>query len=154
MEATIQSLIVKERASDDKLQGVREELINSSQDCDPKAGEKAAELCSIWEDCLRDSSWHPFKIVMGKEGNYVNMIKEDDEKLKGLKDEFGDELYEAVATALTEKNEYNPSGGYLISEPWNYEERRKASLKEVVSCILKHWEKPKQKRNRRLVVLR
>lgn len=42
--------------------------------CDPEAGEKAAELCSIWEDFLRDSSWHPFKIVMGKEGNYVVCI--------------------------------------------------------------------------------
>ena len=41
---------------------------------DPEAGGKAAELCSIWEDCLRDSSWHPFKIVMGKEGNYVVCI--------------------------------------------------------------------------------
>lgn len=30
MEATIQSLIVKERASNDELQGVREELINVS----------------------------------------------------------------------------------------------------------------------------
>ena len=76
-----------------------------------------------------------------------NIINEDNEKLKGLKDEHGDELYEAVTTALTEKNEYNPSGVYVISELWNYEEGRKASLKEVVSYILKHWEKPKQKRN-------
>ena len=60
-----------------------------------------------------------------------NIINEDDEKLKDLKDEYGDELYEAVTTTLTEKNEYNPSGGYVISELWNYEEGRKASLKEV-----------------------
>nr|POE83195.1 factor of dna methylation 3 [Quercus suber] len=179
MEATIQSLIVKERASNDELQGVRGELINGLEEFgssdfigikrmgdlelkpfyraakrkyyDLEAGEKAAELCSIWEDCLRDSSWHPFKIVMGKEGNYVNIINEDNEKLKGLKDEYGDELYEAVTTALTEMNEHNPSGGYLLSELWNYNEGRKASLKEVVSYMLKHWEKPKQKRNRRSV---
>ena len=81
------------------------------------------------------------------------IIDEDDEKLKGLKDEYGDELYEAVTTALTEMNEHNPSGGYLLSELWNYDEGRTASLKEVVSYILKHWEKPKQKRNGRLVVL-
>uniref|UniRef100_A0A7N2KPG0 Factor of DNA methylation 1-5/IDN2 domain-containing protein n=1 Tax=Quercus lobata TaxID=97700 RepID=A0A7N2KPG0_QUELO len=53
-----------------------------------------------------------------------NIINEDDEKLKGLKDEYGDELYEAVTTALIEKSEYNPSGGYVISELWNYEEGR------------------------------
>ena len=76
-----------------------------------------------------------------------NIINEDDEKLKDLKDEYGDELYEAVTTTLTEKNEYNPSGGYVISELWNYEEGRKASLKEVVSYILKQWKKPKRKRN-------
>ncbi|KAK9998632.1 hypothetical protein SO802_018235 [Lithocarpus litseifolius] len=179
MESTIQSLIEKECASNDELQEVREELIDGlgkfdSSDFirikrmgdldlkpfysaakrkyyDPETEGKAAELCSIWEYYIKDTSWHPFKIVMDKEGNQVKIIDEDDEKLKGLKDEYGDKLYEAVTTALTEKNEYSPGCGYLISELWNYEEGRKASLQEVVSYILKHWKKPKQKRNRRSV---
>ncbi|GMY10885.1 factor of DNA methylation 4-like isoform X3 [Fagus crenata] len=173
MEAYTQSLIVKERATNDELQEVRMELINNLGKFDSRASirikrmgeldfktfhstakrkysgqeacDKAAELCSIWEDYLRDPSWCPFKIVMGKE--YVEIIDEEDERLKGLKDEYGEELYEAVTTALKEMNEYCPSGRYAISELWNYEEGRKASLKEVVSYILKQWKKPKRKRN-------
>lgn len=25
--------------------------------------EQAVELCSLWEDNLRDPSWHPFKVI-------------------------------------------------------------------------------------------
>lgn len=34
-----------------------------------EADEKGVELCSLWEAYLRDPSWHPFKIIMDKEGN-------------------------------------------------------------------------------------
>ena len=30
---------------------------------------KAIELCSQWEDYLRDPNWHPFKVVTDNEGN-------------------------------------------------------------------------------------
>lgn len=40
------------------------------------------------------------------------ILDEEDEKLKSLKDEFGNELHDAVATTLKELNEYNPSGRY------------------------------------------
>ena len=71
------------------------------------------------------------------------IIDEEDERLKGLKDEYGEELYKAAITALIEMHEYNPSGRYVISELWNYKEGRKASMREVVSYILKQWETPK-----------
>ncbi|KAA8543869.1 hypothetical protein F0562_021954 [Nyssa sinensis] len=76
---------------------------------DEEAVEKAIELCSLWEDYLRDPSWHPFKIIMVK-GDPKEIIDEGDRKLKSLKNEYGDEVYEAVTTALTEMNVYNPSG--------------------------------------------
>ena len=82
------------------------------------------------------------------------IIDEEDERLKGLKDEYGEELYKAVITALIEMHEYNPSGRYVISEIWNYKKGRKASMREVVvSYILKQWETSKWTRNWRLVVL-
>ena len=33
-----------------------------------KSEERALELCSLWEEFLRDSEWHPFKVdeVEGK----------------------------------------------------------------------------------------
>lgn len=107
---------------------------------------KAVELCSQWDEYLRDPSWHPFKIVNDKEGNLKEILDEEDEKLESLKDELGDEVYDAVATALMELNEYNPSGRYPIPELWNFKEARKATLKEGVSHLIKQWKLSKRKK--------
>lgn len=71
---------------------------------------------------------------------------EDDDKLRDLKSYYGEEVYNAVTAALFEINEYNPSGRYVITELWNYEEGRRASLKEGVEVLLKHWRFQKRRR--------
>lgn len=63
-----------------------------------------------------------------------------------LKDEMGEEVYQAVTTALTELNEYNPSGCYVVPEIWNFKEDRKASVKEAVAFILDEWTPKKRRR--------
>lgn len=73
-------------------------------------------------------------------------MNEEDEKLKNLKNEFGDEVYEAVTTALKEMNEYNPSGRYAVPELWNFKAGKKATLKEGVLHILKKWRLCKRSR--------
>ena len=75
------------------------------------------------------------------------IIDENDEKLKGLKRELGEDVYEAVTTALTEINDYNPSGRYITTELWNFTEGRKASLQEGVSYLLNMWDVQKRRRN-------
>ncbi|KEH39444.1 XH/XS domain protein [Medicago truncatula] len=100
---------------------------------------KAIEWCSTWDDCLKDPSWHPFKVVTDKDGKSKEILDGEDEKLKSLKDEFGDEVHDAVATALKELNECNPSGRYPIPELWNFREGRKATLKEGVSHLIRQW---------------
>ncbi|XP_078176544.1 factor of DNA methylation 5-like [Carex rostrata] len=175
MEALNQTLVVKERKSNDELQEAKKELISGLPDMligrafigikrmgeiDDKpireafkrkfpkrdAEIQAAMISSKWQDELKNPEWHPFKIVtVGDKAQEV--IQEDDEKLRALKEEFGEEVYKTVTTALLEMNEYNPSGRYTIPELWNYKEGRKASLKEVIQYILKQWKALKRKRS-------
>ncbi|KAK9947360.1 hypothetical protein M0R45_002989 [Rubus argutus] len=65
------------------------------------------------------------------------IVDEEDEKLKNLKEEWGHEVYEAVITALLELNECNPSGRYKVEELWNFQQGRKASLTEGIQYLLK-----------------
>ncbi|XP_057480864.1 factor of DNA methylation 4-like isoform X1 [Actinidia eriantha] len=174
LESLSQTLIIKERQSNDELQQARKELINGLKEqssrafigvkwmgeldnrpfhiaakrkySDIEADEKAMKLCSMWDAYLRDPSWHPFKIVT-RSDKAKEIIDEDDEKLRDLKNEFGDEVYSDVTRALMEMNEYNPSGRYIIAELWNYKEGRKATLREGVSYIVKQWRVQKRRRS-------
>ncbi|XP_043702825.1 factor of DNA methylation 1 [Telopea speciosissima] len=174
MEDMHQTLIIKERQSNDELQDARYELIEGLQemlsgrtligikkmgelDAKPfqnackqrfpstEASIKSVELCSLWQEEIRNSGWYPFKIVIAN-GNPKDTVDEDDEKLKNLRKDWGDEIHIAVVTALLEVNEYNPSGRYPVPELWNFKEGRKATLKEVVGYILKQLRIVKRKK--------
>ena len=73
------------------------------------------------------------------------IIDETDEKLRGLKKEWGEEVYKAVTTASKEINEYNPSGRYVVPELWNKKGGRKATMHEGCSYILNVWKLNKRK---------
>lgn len=77
---------------------------------------------------------------------FQEIIKNDDEKLNGLKEELGEGAYKAVVEALSEINEHNPSGRYLTSVLWNYKQGRRATLKEGIQFLLNHWKVLKRKR--------
>ncbi|XP_020267410.1 factor of DNA methylation 5-like isoform X1 [Asparagus officinalis] len=174
LEALNQTLVVKERMSNDELQDARKELMTGLLDMlsspnligikrmgelDPKAFEiacrrnfakadadmKAAEFCSEWQEYLKNPDWHPFKVIVDGDKTQ-EVLREDDEKLVSLRKELGEEVYNAVTTALIEINAYNPSGRYVIPELWNYKEGRKATLKEVIQYILKQLKASKRKR--------
>ncbi|KAK7300722.1 hypothetical protein RJT34_11571 [Clitoria ternatea] len=149
LDSLNQTLIIKERKSNDELQEARKELINGIKEISCRANigvkrmgeldirpfletmkkryngeeaeERASELCSLWEECLKDPDWHPFKITT-IDGKHQEIIDDEDEKLKGLKNEMGEGIYKAVTAALIEINTYNPSGRYITSELWNYQE--------------------------------
>lgn len=67
---------------------------------------------------------------------FQEIVDEEDEYLKSLKKEHGEEVLEAVIKAVKEMNEHNPSGRYVMPELWNFKEDRKASLKEGVEFLL------------------
>ncbi|XVF05507.1 hypothetical protein REPUB_Repub05bG0178200 [Reevesia pubescens] len=176
MEELTQTLIVQERRINVELQDARKELITSLKDASTRtrasigvkrmgeldikpfqiaakrkysaveANEKAAELCSLWQEYLRDPIWHPFKILKDNEENTKEILDENDEKLIDVKTELGDEVFTAVTTALAEMNEYNPSGRYIVPELWNFNEGRKANLTEGVEYLLKQWKQCKRKK--------
>ncbi|KAL5733212.1 hypothetical protein ACOSQ2_032904 [Xanthoceras sorbifolium] len=109
--------------------------------------EISANLCSTWEENVKDPHWHPFNTV-NYEGNPRVIINEDDDKLKALRNEYGEVVYKAVTNALLELNEYNPSGGYAVPEVWNVKEGRRASMKEVMQYVIKQLKTHKRLRRR------
>ncbi|PIA60332.1 hypothetical protein AQUCO_00300081v1 [Aquilegia coerulea] len=165
MESLNQTLMVKEHMHNHELQEARKELILGLVDlfgnrstigirrmgeldqkpfrdvCMEKFstedwGMKTVELCSIWQENIKNSHWHPFRTTQ-IDGKFYEAIDDDDDKLKQLKDAMGEQVYKAVCVALKEMNEYNPSGRYPVAELWNFKEERKASLKEAIQYSLK-----------------
>ncbi|XP_028775760.1 protein INVOLVED IN DE NOVO 2-like [Neltuma alba] len=182
VEELQQTLIVKERKTNDELQDARKELINGLEHLGTRPGSSnitvkkmgeldhrpfltaakgkgpddevlALQLCSQWEVDLRDPSWQPFKRIEDQRGNLKEVIDDEDDKLKILKNELGDETLEAVTNALMELNEYNPSGRYAIRELWNSKEGRKASLREGIKYLLTQWKNKKQNLKRKRALL-
>jgi hypothetical protein len=74
------------------------------------------------------------------------VLDDDDAKLKYLWIEYGDDVCNAVKTALTEINEYNPSGRYVVSELWNFKKGRKATMKEVLRYLFGQMETTTKRR--------
>ncbi|KAG6383202.1 hypothetical protein SASPL_157051 [Salvia splendens] len=140
LKGKLEQLLAKERQSNDELQEARKELIAGLTDmlssnrvnigikrvgeldekgfknaCKQRyppeeADIKAVELCSLLQEKLKNPEWHPFRVVEDSKGNAQHVLKEDDELLVELQEEWGEEIYNAVATALKEIQEYNPSG--------------------------------------------
>ncbi|KAF9686256.1 hypothetical protein SADUNF_Sadunf03G0139900 [Salix dunnii] len=173
MESLNQTLIIKERQSNDELQEARKILIQGLGDmlgartliglkrmgeidekpfynaCKERFPEDpqlhASTQCSLWQEKLKNPAWHPFKVI-DVDGNAKQILNEEDEELRNLKQEWGDVIYIAVVTALNELEEYNPSGRYVVSELWNFKEGRKATLKEVIAYILRNINTLKRKK--------
>ncbi|PVH31533.1 hypothetical protein PAHAL_9G172700 [Panicum hallii] len=167
-----QTLIIKERRTNDELEEAKKALMTSLPktsgarsligvrrmgELDQKAfldackektaeddEEKLALLCSKWEDEIRQPEWHPFKVIQ-VDGEAKEIIKEDDDKLQALKAELGEKAHNVVVKALHEINEYNPSGRYPLPELWNFKDDQKAPMGEVAAYIVKRWKTYKRK---------
>lgn len=178
LDVLAQTLIVKERMSNDELQLARKALIYGMLDRTTKRAnigikrmgeldleslksackqnlskhdmpsDHAASLCSKLEDEIRNPQWYPFKVVE-VDGNPMEIVREDDEKLRALKEEHGEEVSALVIQALREINEHNPSGCFPVFELWNYKENRKATMKEAVEHILEQWQKNSKLKRKR-----
>ncbi|CAN1806570.1 Factor of DNA methylation 1 [Linum perenne] len=99
VETLNQTLIVKERQSNGELQEARkiliQALLGTSGTGRSNIGIKSVEKC--------------FRTLNILSPKCYGVVDEDDEKLKGLRKEYGVEIYNAVVTAFMELIEYNPS---------------------------------------------
>lgn len=161
--AAFNHILVSERKSNDELQEARKMLISELRNAGGNIGLKrmgeidrksffsAAKqkypshdlmwlserlsMSSHWQETIMNLHWHPFKVVVNEEGNLIEIVDEEDEKLCCLKKELDDEARNAVITALKEMNEYNPSGRIIVPELWNFKEGRRARLVEGVEQL-------------------
>ncbi|TVU21924.1 hypothetical protein EJB05_31595, partial [Eragrostis curvula] len=65
---------------------------------------KGSELIKNWQEEIKNPTWHPFKAVKQADGVNKEVINDDDTKLKCLWNEFGNDVCDAVKTALMEIN--------------------------------------------------
>ncbi|KAL1205572.1 Factor of DNA methylation 5 [Cardamine amara subsp. amara] len=93
-----------------------------------------AILCSKWQENLKDSGWYPYKRE-GTGDKMKEVVDEEDEQIRNLREEWGEEVKNAVKTALEELNDFNPSGRYSVPVLWHSKEGRKATLKEVINYM-------------------
>ncbi|KAJ8540377.1 hypothetical protein K7X08_030296 [Anisodus acutangulus] len=134
-----QTLIVKERKSNDELQEALKELVNGlkelprngpigvkrmgeldsrpfleamrSRHNEVEAEQRASELCSLWEEYLRDPEWHPIKVV-SVNGKHQAVIDDEDEKLKDLKKTYGRNF--RVTKPLEKENDPRLNAGCFL----------------------------------------
>ncbi|XP_021769458.1 kinectin-like [Chenopodium quinoa] len=118
----------------------------SKKFCSLSWEEKFNELYYLWQENVNDSSWNPFKkdIISGE---LSEVADENDKKLVELREEWGEEAYKAVVNALVNFRTYNPNMKSSMHELWNFEEGRRADLKELIQYIIQCWEVQRKKDN-------
>ncbi|PIA60318.1 hypothetical protein AQUCO_00300074v1 [Aquilegia coerulea] len=146
MESLNQVLMLKERINNSELQEARIELKSSLENVLSQHSlfgiKRMGELNSkpFRDVCMQKFSGEDLESVsieLCSLWHENEIIDDSDDKLKQLKDDWGEQVYKAVCVALSEINEYNPSTRCAVPEIWNFKEDRKASLKEVIGFLLK-----------------
>ncbi|KAM5583604.1 factor of DNA methylation 4 [Rosa sericea] len=170
-DLTMVELIVKEWISNDEIQEAQKELIiglwdSSNQafihvkrvgvDINPfqtatsrnffkEANIELLELWSLWADYIRDENWHPFKVIVDKVGIEKEIIDEEDGTLKFIMNEFDEEFYKFVTTALVKVNENenknDPSYNHIRPVMWNCKTGRRATVRDVFLKAVDWWNK-------------
>uniref|UniRef100_A0A803N2L3 Factor of DNA methylation 1-5/IDN2 domain-containing protein n=1 Tax=Chenopodium quinoa TaxID=63459 RepID=A0A803N2L3_CHEQI len=72
---------------------------------------------------------------------------ENDKKLAELREDWGEKAYKAVVNALLDFRIYNSNVKSSMHEIWNFEEGRRADLKEFIQYMIQCWEVQRKKGN-------
>ncbi|KAK1398587.1 XH domain-containing protein [Heracleum sosnowskyi] len=103
---------------------------------------KVRDFISLVEKKIRDPNWYPFKMI-DFDIEYKVIIDEQDDFIKDIKNELGNEAYDAVVMAITEMMDYNFSGRNPVPELWNFRNKRRATLVECVKFLPSIWKEMK-----------
>uniref|UniRef100_A0A453DYK3 Factor of DNA methylation 1-5/IDN2 domain-containing protein n=1 Tax=Aegilops tauschii subsp. strangulata TaxID=200361 RepID=A0A453DYK3_AEGTS len=103
------------------------------RDNDPEG--KAARLVSYWQEEIQKPSWRPFTNIQVDEED-KEVIDDNDPRLSKLRLDYGDSVCNVVKDALRGLNEYSTRGQHVMNEVWNFRGGQKATMTEVITCIL------------------
>ncbi|KAH6794862.1 hypothetical protein C2S52_005339 [Perilla frutescens var. hirtella] len=96
---------------------------------------RGVELCTLWQEKIKDPHWYPFQIVEDDTGKPQRVLRKDDTTLQALMEEWGQVIHDAVVEAVTGVEEHGPSGCYMVPELWNFSQWRKVGLDEVIRHV-------------------
>ena len=85
---------------------------------------------------IRDPNWHPFRVVQDENGNIVEQVNYEDETLKEMISFWGKDMVSLIIETKKEVIEYNPSGGYGVKMPYNYEKESVVPYPQILDEIL------------------
>lgn len=165
VDAMNQALLIKENLAKEELESARQMLVKAilvmvkgsvnpkirikmMGELDKKAFELACKqrfpkeehakienIYSTWQENIKNVEWNPYKNAI-LNGQAQEVIDEEDEQLKGLKSDLGNEAYKSVCAALLEMK---ASGSRdVVSEFWS-KDGRKATMSEAIRFFLGKW---------------
>ncbi|KAI3856162.1 hypothetical protein MKW92_050098, partial [Papaver armeniacum] len=119
-------------AAKDKEDGTQTQ---APQSCPNQVKELTSKVSRMDEEIskLKDSDNRNYQASMDME------VVDEDERLKGLTNDLGEEVYKAVITVLSEMNDYSLSRRYTFPEWRNFRNGGMEILMEVASCTLEQW---------------
>ncbi|ERM94155.1 hypothetical protein AMTR_s00010p00167310 [Amborella trichopoda] len=120
--------------------------------------EKVSEMQSLEElnnVLLRKEREANDELQAARKAAVEEVIDENDDKLRELRDEYGDEVFKDVETAMLQLNEYNPSGKYHVPILWSFKEVTQATLEEssqaAVNQLIPPSRDPRSAKYRKLI---
>lgn len=131
------------------LEANKQKLDQKTEEHDPAKNNDVVESvttkCTNSKQCGFSTQQHEDEkqLIVLKAEKVV--VDENDKRLEDLRKEWGKEAYRAVVDTLVDLNEYNSGLRYSIPEIWNFDEGRRAHLKEVIQYLFQQWETHRKK---------
>ncbi|KNA20394.1 hypothetical protein SOVF_052890 isoform B [Spinacia oleracea] len=125
-----------------QLESLNQTLISNESSCNEELKSARMEAINFFLNIGGDGTKVGIKRIgeIDPQPFRDEVADENDKKLAELRKEWGEEAYKAVVNALLDFRKYNLKMKSSIPELWNFEEGRRAYMKEVIQYIIKRCE--------------